>query len=214
MSDNQSVIRVMIVDDHSMVRQGLKDFLDSFTDFELIGEASNGLEAVSLSKQITPDVILMDLIMPEMDGINATRQITKDQPAVKIIALTTFQDEELIQSVLEAGAISYLQKNINIQELGNVIRKAFDDIPTLSPEATRSLINTAIHKPKFVTSLTPRERQVLALMVASHSNPEIATQLNLSLSNVKTHVTNILSKFEVKKRVEAVKIAIKYNLVE
>lgn len=213
MQEIKEGIKILIVDDHSMVRQGLRDFIDSFPDFILVGEATNGIEAISFTEKNETDVILMDLIMPEMNGIEATKKIIKNHPNIKIIALTTFQDSELITAAFEAGVYSFLQKNITIKELGNAIRNASEGIPTLSPEATRILINSTKQKPIIGSTLTKRERQILSLMVDSRSNPEIAEELNISLSTVKTHVTSILSKLDVSKRIDAVKLAITNKLV-
>ncbi len=205
-------IQVMLVDDHNVVRSGLATFLRAYEDLELVGEAKNGLEAVKLCHQKKPDVILMDLMMPEMDGIAATRAILADYPEIKIIAMTSFEDEELVQGVLRAGAISYLLKNVTSDELAKAIREAVSGRSTLAPEAARVLIqSTRPTQPLF--DLTEREREVLNLVVQGNSNQQIADQLFVSVATVKAHISNILSKLQVTSRSEAIAYAIKHKLV-
>ncbi len=206
-------IRVILVDDHDMVRRGLAVFLQAFDDLQLVGEAANGTEALHLCAECQPDVVLMDLIMPEMDGVTATRAIRQRHPDIRVIALTSFKDEELVEAALQAGAISYLLKNVSINELAEAIRAAMSGRPILAPEATQALINVATQPPSPGQDLTQREREVLALMVEGLNNPEIAQQLNVSRSTVKTHVSNILSKLGVTSRLEAVRLALQHKLV-
>jgi NarL family two-component system response regulator LiaR len=207
------LIRVMLVDDHNVVRSGLATFLKAYDDLELIGEARNGLEAIHLCQKKQPDVILMDLIMPEMDGIAATKAILADFPQVKIIAMTSFEDQELVQGVLSAGAISYLIKNVTSDELARAIRDAASGRSTLSPEAARVLIQATrpIQQPGF--DLTEREQEVLNLVAQGHSNQQIADKLVISITTVKAHISNILSKLQVSSRAEAIAYAIKHKLV-
>lgn len=214
MADSHKPIRVMIVDDHTLVRRGLMDFLESFDDFIPVGEASNGIEAIELCACCYPDVILMDLLMPVMDGIEATQEILKNHPQTRIIALTSFQDEQLVKRALEAGITSYLQKNIGVDELADAVRRAFMGETILSPEATRTLIHIAAAPSRTGQNLTAREREVLKLIATGKSNPEIAHLLAISITTVKTHVSNILSKLDVSSRVEAVTIAMKNKLVD
>ncbi len=211
--DTSQKIRVMLVDDHNVVRGGLATFLKAYDDFELVGEARNGLEAVNLCPQKKPDVILMDLIMPEMDGIAATRAILTEFPHIKILAMTSFEEEALVQGVLAAGAISYLIKNVTSDELAKAIRDAVSGKPTLSPEAARVLIQATrpVQQPLF--DLTEREREVLNLVVQGNSNQQIADALVISLATVKAHISNILSKLQVSSRAEAIAYAIKNKLV-
>jgi NarL family two-component system response regulator LiaR len=211
--NTSQMIRVMLVDDHNVVRSGLATFLRAYDDLELVGEAKNGLEALNLCRKKKPDVILMDLMMPEMDGIEATRAILVDYPDINIIAMTSFEDEQLVHGVLAAGAISYLLKNVTSDELAKAIRDAASGRSTLSPEAARALIRTTrpTKGPSF--DLTEREMEVLKLVVQGQSNQQIAEALVITIATVKAHVSNILSKLQVSSRAEAIAYAIKHKLV-
>lgn len=208
-----SPIRVMVVDDHGMVRRGLVAYLEEETDVELVGEAADGEEAVQLCEQLRPDVILMDLVMPELGGADATRSIRKRWPQVQVIALTSFQDKELVQEALQAGAISYLLKNVSGSDLVGAIRAAHTGRATLAPEAIDVLIRPAAPESAPDYGLTPRERDVLALLVEGLTNQEIAGRLGISRSTVKVHVSNILSKLDVSSRGGAINIAIQHGLI-
>ncbi|MFO7631008.1 MAG: response regulator transcription factor [Caldilinea sp.] len=206
-------IRVLIVDDHAVVRGGLSKFLQVYKDLELIGEAEHGAEAIRLTRQLQPDVVLMDLKMPEMDGVAATREIRTKHPAVRVIVLTSFAEDNMVQGALQAGATGYLLKNVSGGELANAIRAAHAGRMTLSSEATEALVHAATHPIVPADELTEREREVLALMVEGMSNQEIADRLFLSLGTVKFHAGNIYSKLGVDSRVAAVTLAIQRRLV-
>ncbi len=205
-------IRVMLVDDHAVVRSGLSAFLSINPDLELVGEAENGQQAVVRAGLLQPDVILMDLMMPVMDGIAATQAIKRQHPAIQIIALTSFQEDELVQSALRAGAIGYLMKNVTARELAAAIRAARAGKMTLSSEAAQALVR-ANQQAQEPDSLTEREREVLKLMVEGLNNAEIAERLVVSLSTVKYHISNILGKLGVDNRVSAVTLAMQRKLV-
>ena len=208
-------IKVMIVDDHAVVRSGLSTFLLTCDDMELVGEAASGEQAVRLCRQASPDVVLMDLVMPGMDGATATSKIREQCPDIQVIALTSFKEQELVQGALQAGAIGYLLKDVSADELANAIRAAYAGKPTLAPEAAQVLIQ-ATRQPaeKIGFDLTEREREVLALMVHGLSNSQIADRLVISRSTAKFHVSSILSKLRATSRTEAVAMAIQNNLVK
>jgi NarL family two-component system response regulator LiaR len=206
-------IRVLIVDDHAVVRGGLSKFLQVHKDLELVGEAENGAEAVRLTRQLQPNVVLMDLKMPEMDGVAATREIRSKHPGVRVIVLTSFAEDNMVQGALQAGATGYLLKNVSGAELANAIRAAHAGRMTLSSEATEVLVHAAAHPIVPADDLTEREREVLTLMVDGLSNQEIADRLFLSLGTVKFHAGNIYSKLGVDSRVAAVTLAIQRRLI-
>jgi NarL family two-component system response regulator LiaR len=205
-------IRIMLVDDHAVVRSGLSAFLTVNPDLELVGEAENGEQAVILANLLKPDVILMDLMMPVMDGVAATRAIKQQNPGIQIVALTSFQEDELVQNALKAGAVGYLMKNVSSRELSAAIRAAKDGKMTLSPEAAQALVR-ASQQAAETEVLTEREREVLKLMVEGLNNAEIAERLVVSLSTVKYHISNILMKLGVDNRVAAVTLALQKKLV-
>jgi NarL family two-component system response regulator LiaR len=206
-------IRVMIVDDHAVVRSGLAAYLLAFDDLELVGEANNGEAAVRLCQQFQPDVILMDLVMPGMDGAMATRAIRQGYPQTQVVVLTSFKEEELVQRALQSGAIGYLLKDVQANELAEAIRLAHAGQSILAPEATQALIHAAAQSPKPGYDLSQREREVLTLMVKGLNNTEIAKRLIISLSTVKHHVSSILSKLDATNRAEAVALAVQHHLV-
>jgi NarL family two-component system response regulator LiaR len=207
-------IRVMLVDDHAMVRTGLRQFLKGFTDMELAGEASNGAEAVDICLQAAPDVVLMDLVMPDMDGSQATRRIRQLCPQVQVIALTSFQEQDMVERTLQAGAIGYLLKNVSAEELAGAIRAAHAGRPTLSQEAAEALVQATRQRPELGGDLSGREREVLELLVEGLSNGQIAERLTISPATVRFHVSSILRKLGASSRAEAVSLAWQHHLVE
>jgi NarL family two-component system response regulator LiaR len=214
--DEARPLRVLIADDHSMVRAGLATFIKVKPDLDLVGEARNGLDALRLCEQAQPDVVLMDLVMPKMDGVAATRAIRERWPHVQIIALTSFKDKDMVQDALRAGAISYLLKDVSVDELAEAIREAYAGRPTLAPEAAQALIavaRAADEGPELGHDLTSREREVLALMVEGLNNPQIGERLVISVTTVRSHVSNIFSKLGVSNRAEAVALALRNRLV-
>ncbi len=213
MIDVVNSIRVLLVDDHDMVRQGLAVFLDAFDDLELVGEASDGADALIQCGKTLPDVILMDLMMPGVDGLTAIQNIRREHPKIRIIALTSFQNEELVPKALQAGAIGYLYKDISIDELAAAIRSAHAGTPVLSPAATRVLIDITNRPDPPEFGLTKREYDVLILMVEGLNNVEIAQRLVIGRSTVKTHVSHILAKLDATNRQEAISQALRHKLV-
>jgi NarL family two-component system response regulator LiaR len=205
-------IRVLIVDDHLMVRRGLATFLKVYDDLELAGEAAGGQEAIQLCSRVKPDVVLMDMVMPDMDGATATRIIRKQFESIHVIALTSFKDEIMVQSALQAGAIGYLLKDVSADELAQAIRAASAGRATLSPEVAEVIVKAAGKPPKPGLDLTERERAVLALMVEGLNNTQIAEKLGVSPSTIKSHVSNILTKLGVASRTEAVTLALRNKL--
>src|SRR5579859_6156380 len=208
----QNPIQVVIVDDHAMLRKGLAVFLLSYSDLKLVGEAANGEEALALCAEKRPDVVLMDLMMPIMDGVTATRRIRRDHPEIQVIALTSFGEERLIKNVLEAGAISYLFKKVSADDLAKAIRAAKAGFSTFAPEVTEILVRSVQRPAAPFQDLTVREREVLALMVKGMGNNEIAAQLMISLSTTKSHVSSILSKLGLSSRTEAIAKVLEHNL--
>ena len=206
-------IRVVIADDHALVRSGLQSILSIFDDIELVAQAENGAEAVSLCEQVMPDVVLMDLVMPGMDGAAATAEILGRCPGTKVIALTSFTDGELIESTLRAGAIGYLIKNASGDQLAAAIRAADLGRPTLAPEATEVLVHAITAHERSGRDLTARERQVLRLMAQGLTNIEIAERLVISTSTAKTHVSSIISKLGVTSRTEAATMAVRQRII-
>ena len=206
-------IRVMLVDDHTMVRRGLATFLKVFDDLQLAGEAESGEAAIQLCAEVLPDVILMDMVLPTMDGATATRVIRQQFPQVQVIALTSFKEGELIKNALEAGAIGYLLKDVTADDLVQAIRSAHAGRATLSPEAAQALVETSNLPPAPGLALTEREREVLTLMIEGLNNTQIAGKLTVSPSTIKSHVSNILSKLGVASRTEAVTLALRTRIV-
>jgi NarL family two-component system response regulator LiaR len=209
-------ITVMIVDDHAVVRQGLRSFLELQDDLEVVGEASDGAEAVALAKELMPDIILMDLVMPGMDGVEATRAITTAVPSARVLVLTSFSEDEKVFASIKAGAHGYLMKDVLPPELVKAIRTVYRGEAQLHPEIARKLMHE-FSSPTPVApkhDLTDRELEVLRLIAQGKSNKEIAEELVLSEKTVKTHVSNILQKLHLSDRTQAAVYALKQRLVE
>lgn len=206
-------IKVMIVDDHLMVRDGLKTFLSLYDDLQVIAEADDGQQAADACRRIQPDVILMDMVMPKMDGPAATAAIRRDYPSIQIIALSTFSEQELVKQAIEAGAIGYLLKDVHADKLAEAIRDAHRGRSTLDASVAQSFIQSAAQPLPLGSDLTPREREVLALLVEGKTNREIAEQLIISPATVRLHVSNILGKLGATNRTEAVSLTLQQNIL-
>jgi two-component system, NarL family, response regulator LiaR len=210
------MIKVVFVDDHEMVRIGVSSYLSAQPDIEVIGEADNGKKGVEMALELRPDIILMDLVMKEMDGIEATKQIIEQWPEAKIIIVTSFLDDEKVYPALEAGATSYMLKTSKASEIANAVRVTYSGQPVLEPEVTGKMMmkmrqknNVELHE-----ELTEREMEVLKLITEGKTNQEIADELFIALKTVKTHVSNILSKLQVQDRTQAVIYAFRHSIVK
>ena len=210
-------IKVMIVDDHGIVRQGLRTYLDLLEDITIVAEAENGLDALDKVKQFNPDIVLMDLVMPEMDGIEATQKICGSYPDEKVIVLTSFTEDEQVFSAIKAGAVGYLLKDISPPDLAKAIQAVHSGETHLHPEITKKLMNQFVSpKSEAETTpedLTPREMEVLQLIAQGLSNKELANKLTISEKTVKTHLSSIFSKLHLSDRTQAAIYALKHNLV-
>jgi NarL family two-component system response regulator LiaR len=210
-------ISVLIVDDHGVVRQGLQTYLDLMDDIEVVGQAENGIEAIAQTLRLRPDIVLMDLMMPEMDGIEATRQIGSLNPSTKVIVLSSFSEDDKVFSAIRAGASGYLLKDISSTELANAIRAVHKGDPQLHPEIAKKLMNQFVDLESDTgigsEDLTPREIEVLRLIAEGMNNTELAQALFISEKTAKTHVHNILSKLNLADRTQAAIYAYKHGLV-
>lgn len=207
-------IRILLADDHSVVRQGLRMFLGLDAELEVVGEARNGIEAVQLAQELAPDVVLMDILMPEMDGLEATRQIRALQPDTEVIALTSVLENEKVFDAIRSGAIGYLLKDTESEELCRAIKAAAAGQVQLSPQAAARLLREERASETLVEELTPRETEVLQLLAHGLANKEIARDLGIGEKTVKTHVSNILSKMGVLSRTQAALQAVRMGLVK
>jgi NarL family two-component system response regulator LiaR len=206
-------IRVMAVDDHEIFRGGIRFLMLTFDDIELVAEAHTGEEALRLCEQMQPDVVLMDMMMSGMDGIEATKAIRERYPSVQVLVLTSFYDGSLVKRAMQAGAIGYLLKGVPRDKLGEAIRSAHARQPTLAAEAVEALVQAADAPCAIGQDLSEREHEVLELLAQGLSNAEIAARLVVSIAAVKYHVSNILSKLGATNRTEAVVLALQHNLL-
>ncbi|MGX6444762.1 response regulator [Neobacillus sp. K501] len=210
------MIRVVFVDDHEMVRIGVSSYLSAQPDIEVVGEAADGKIGVELALELRPDIILMDLVMKEMDGIEATRRIIEKWPEAKIIIVTSFLDDEKVYPALEAGATSYMLKTSKAGEIANAVRATYHGQSVLEPEVTGKMMMKMRQKTNHLPheDLTSREMEILLLMADGKTNQDIADELFIALKTVKTHVSNILSKLDVQDRTQAVIYAFKHSLIK
>ena len=208
-------IRVLLVDDHGVVRRGLRGYLELLDDIEVIGEAENGLRGVELSAELQPDVILMDIVMPQLDGIGAIGRIKAVQPQVQIVALTSFIEEDQVLAALQSGASGFILKDAEADDVAAAIRAAHNDEVHLDPAAARILAKGMRQRVEDqpVESLTERELEVLSLVGRGRSNKEIATDLGITERTARTHVSNILGKLDLQSRTQAALYAVERKLV-
>ena len=212
---DQEIIRVITVDDHDIVLRGLAAGLSLFDDIDLVAEASDAARAIQLCRDLKPDVLVVDLLLADssLSGIDVIRKVLLESAKTQVIALTHYSDSDLVCLALQAGAISYILKNVSINELAATIRRAYHGQSTLAPEAAHVLMNRTVGPQRESITLTHRERDILHLMVKGMSNPEIASHLTISRSTVKNHVSNILAKIGASTRTEAVVITLEHNLL-
>ena len=207
-------IRVLVVDDHAVVREGLRRFLELQDGIEVAGEAADGREAVAAAERLEPDVVLMDLVMPEMDGVAAMRALRERVPGARAIVLTSFLDEDKLMPALRAGAAGYLLKDARPHELARAVRAAHAGEALIDPVVAAQLVETLAHDGEPLDRLTPREREVLELLGRGFANKRIALELELSEKTVKTHVGHVLEKLGVSDRTQAAVVAVRAGLVD
>ena len=207
------MIRILLVDDHEMVRIGVSAYLQSQKDMEVAGEAANGKEAVEMALELRPDLILMDMVMPVMNGAEATKAIIDQWPEAKIMIVTSFLDDDKVYPALQAGAVSYILKTSKASRIADSIRETMNGTPVLEPEVMTKMMKQMRHERVLHDDLTEREMEILLLLACGLTNQEIADQLFIALKTVKTHVSNILSKLEVHDRTQAVIYAFQHKLI-
>jgi NarL family two-component system response regulator LiaR len=208
------VISVLIADDHPFVRHGLRTYLDTLDDLEVAGEAADGAEAVELAGRLLPDVVLMDLVMPRLDGVEATRKVREASPSTKVIVLTSFADDEKVFPAIKAGAAGYLLKDVHPAELAEAVRKASRGEALLAPSVAARLMQEVAGERPAASGLTERELEVLRLIARGMSNKQIAHELVVSEKTVKTHVSNILAKLHLADRTQAALYAVREGIAE
>jgi DNA-binding NarL/FixJ family response regulator len=208
-----STLRILIVDDHTIARQGLRAVMRVLPDMELVGEARNGREAVDMVRELQPDVVLMDLVMPDMDGVAAITAIKHFMPLLPIIALTTFSEAELVLGAVQAGVDGYLLKDLGVEELAEAIRTVYRGQPYLHPEATQHLLQATVRPAQSIDRLTGREQEVLTLLAQGQTNRQIADSLAIAEKTVSVHVSNLLSKLNLSSRTQAALYAARAGLV-
>lgn len=206
-------IRVLFVDDHEMVRIGISSYLSTQEDISVIGEAASGREGIAKAEELNPDVILMDLVMDDMNGIEATQHIKQKHPSVKIVMLTSFIEDNEVYQALDAGVDSYILKTTSADDIAEAIRKTFNKESVFEPEVLVKMRNRMNQKAELFEMLTDREMEILLLIAKGYSNQEIASASHITIKTVKTHVSNILSKLEVQDRTQAVIYAFQHNLI-
>lgn len=209
-------IRIIVVDDHSKVHMAIVALMDIYDDLQLVGHGNNGEDALQLCAEHNPDIVIMDVIMPKMNGIEATRLIHAQYPNIKVLALSSFQDSESVRGMLSAGAVGYILKTTSIEDLANTLRTVQAGKAIFSPEVTQALITPEPPKPLPETEdyhLTTREKEILRLMIEGKSNGEIAAILVISISTAKFHVSSVINKLGVTNRVEAVALALEKRLI-
>ncbi len=213
--ETKTLIRVLVVDDHPIVRRGLANEIDLSADMQVIGEGENGLQAVLRAKELKPDVILMDIVMPEMDGIEATKEILKDNPSARILVLTSFTEEEKVNAAIKAGALGYILKDRHPEEVLVALREVSKGNPFLSPQITRKLFHSlSKDEPEPTDPLTDREKEVLQWVALGTPNKQIALKIGLSESTIRAHVSNILGKLNLENRSQLVLYAVRNELVD
>lgn len=209
----KELIRIIIIDDHRVVHQALAEMIGFVDDFELVAQGSNGMEAVELCNQFQPDVVLMDVVMPGLDGVEATRQILAKNPGIKVIALSSFQDSDSVNSMLRNGASGYILKNASVDELEDVIRTIYRGNSVIDSQLMQRIMQHPPAPPENDYQLSSRELEILKLIAGGMSYSQVADQLTISMSTVKFHVGNILTKLGVETRNEAILVAAKNNII-
>ena len=207
-------IKVLFVDDHEMVRIGISSYLSTQSDIEVVGEGASGKEAIAKAHELKPDLILMDLLMEDMDGVEATTQIKKDLPQIKVLMLTSFIEDKEVYRALDAGVDSYILKTTSAKDIADAVRKTSRGESVFEPEVLVKMRNRMKKRAELYEMLTEREMEILLLIAKGYSNQEIASASHITIKTFKTHVSNILSKLEVQDRTQAVIYAFQHNLIQ